>query len=50
MTVTQQRFARYFTLLTISRGEGFDEDGTPAPLYRVNAITNYGAQLSIPVY
>jgi hypothetical protein len=49
MTLTQQRFARYFLLLTIYRSDGFDEDGRPAPLYNVNVITNTGAQLSFTV-
>lgn len=50
MTLTQQRFAAYFLLLIISKENGFDEDGIPAPLYRVNVITQYGAQLDFPVY
>lgn len=49
VSLTQQRFAKYFMLLTISRSNGFDEDGRPAPLYNVNVITNAGAQLSIQV-
>jgi hypothetical protein len=49
MTLTQQRFAQHFLSLSIIREEGFDDDGRPAPLYRVNVITTYGAQLSIVV-
>jgi hypothetical protein len=49
MTLIQQRFASHFLLLTITKSEGFDEDGRPSPLYNVNVITTYGAQLSVKV-
>jgi hypothetical protein len=49
MTLTQQRFAQYFLLLIISRANGFDEDGVPAPLYNVSVTTTYGAQLTVEV-
>lgn len=49
MSLTQQRFASFFLLLVISRSDGFDSDGTPAPLYNVNVITTFGAQLTVKV-
>lgn len=49
MTLTQQRFAQYFLMLLISKANGFDEDGVPAPVYNVNVTTTTGATLSVVV-
>jgi hypothetical protein len=47
MTLIQQRFAPYFTLLILTNlPNRFDGDGRPAPAYQYNVVTKYGATLT----
>ncbi|HSY77377.1 MAG TPA: hypothetical protein VK890_10995 [Bacteroidia bacterium] len=47
MNLIQQRFAKYFTLLTITNlPNRFDSDGRPAPAYQYFVVTQYGAVLT----
>jgi hypothetical protein len=47
MSLIQQRFAQYFTLLNLTNlPNRVDADGRPAPAYQYNVITKYGAVLT----
>jgi hypothetical protein len=50
LVLTQQQFAPYFASLILAIiPDAVDEDGRPAPAYRINVLTNYGSLIGVTV-
>jgi hypothetical protein len=48
MARTQQQFAGYFaSLILVKLPDAVDDDGRPAPAYRMNVLTNYGSIVGV---
>lgn len=51
MVRTQQQFSGFFASLILTKDgqDAEDDSGRPAPSYRINVITNYGAHIGVIV-